>query len=143
MGDSYEKWEQACGRYRAENEKLLGEFALWLRDQGLGDKTIDNHVFNVGFYINEFLLYFEPIPVREGISHVNEFFNDWFIRKAMWLSEDSMKNTATGLKKFYRFLAEIGLVEAVSVQELKVLVREEMPNWLLALRKYESMVPGW
>ena len=40
MKDEYANYEQECERIRAENGKLLEEFAEWLSAKGLTSKTI-------------------------------------------------------------------------------------------------------
>ncbi len=69
MSDSYQEYELACQQARERNSQLLGQFATWLKAKQLTQKTIDNHLTNVDFYINEFLLYEDPITEAEdGIT---------------------------------------------------------------------------
>lgn len=138
MDDDYEKWERACREIRTENAKLLAGFEGWLRGQGLGEKTIESHVGNVGFYINEYLLYSDATPAREGAALVGGFFGEWFIRKAMWASAASIKKTAAGLKKFYWYLFETGQMEGLDLEFLQETIEEMMPEWLAALRRYDE-----
>ena len=63
----------------------------------------------------------------------------WFIKKAMWSSEASIKSNATSLKKFYTFMNEKGLVDNKTLQDLKDTIKEEMPEWLAAIRKYDDL----
>lgn len=143
MSDDHRKWEQACRKIRKENQQLLDQFANCLAAKGLGEKTIRDHVSNVDLYINEYLLYYEAIPAAHGVASAGEFFGDWFIRKAMWASENSIKKTATGLKKFYQFLFTLGRVKADDVQDLRDVLRDEMPRWLAALRRHDSASEEW
>ena len=61
MADDYEKYELECNRIRKENIKLLKNFAQWLKNANLKDKTIKQHVENIDFYINEYLLYEDAV----------------------------------------------------------------------------------
>ncbi len=134
----YEQYEIECEKIRAANSKLLTDFADWLRAAGLADRTIARHVDNIDFYLNEFLLYEEAIDAPDGISEVNMFLGYWFIRKAMWASEGSIKSNATSLKKFYTWLAERGLVSKPDLVDLKATIKEEMPEWLATVRRYDD-----
>lgn len=69
MSDSYQEYELACQQERERNSQLLEQFATWLKAKQLTQKTINNHLTNVDFYINEFLLYEDPITeASEGIA---------------------------------------------------------------------------
>jgi len=83
---SYEQYEKECKRIRKENENLLIDFKKWLSGKKLSKKTIDKHVSNVDFYINDFLLYEDAIEAADGVSSMGMFLGYWFIRKAMWSS---------------------------------------------------------
>ena len=69
----------------------------------------------------------------------------WFIRKAMWASQISIKGNATSLKKFYTFMHEKGLVDKEDLIDLKQTIKEEMPEWLATLRRFDdqSIEDAW
>ena len=71
--DDYEKYEEDCKAIRESNERLLKEFGRWLKSSGLSEKTIKNHISNIDFYINEYLLYEEAIEVVDGVHKVSIF----------------------------------------------------------------------
>ena len=48
----------------------------------------------------------------------------------MWSSVTTTKETVVGLKKFYLYLAEIGLVDASEYQEFLAEVKSKMPERL-------------
>ena len=48
----------------------------------------------------------------------------------MWSSVTTTKETVAGLKKFYLYLAEIGLVDASEYQEFLAEVKSKMPERL-------------
>ncbi len=127
---SYEDFEEESEAIREENRILLEGFEESLRQSGLKDKTIRKHVQNVDFYINDYLLYDSCTPAKEGVSAINGFFNWFFPRKAMWSSRASTKETAASLKKFYKFLAEMGAMPPADYLFLLAEVKSEMPEWL-------------
>lgn len=131
--DDYDKWEQECEEVRKENGALLNNFEQWLTAKGLKPKTIRNHVGNVDFYINEYLLYYDPITRPEhGVSAILGFFEDWFPRKALWANPTNVKGTAASLKKFYQFLFEKGTVEKEDLHDLKEEIKASLPDWVEA-----------
>jgi hypothetical protein len=138
MGD-YEKYEAACKQIRKANESLLDEFKASLQSAGLSQRTIKNHVDNVGFYINEFLLYEDAVEAKEGVHNVSMFLGYWFIRKALWASSSSIKSSATSIKKFYSLLVEKGLVDHADFEMLGETIKEGMPEWLEAVSRFDSV----
>ncbi len=137
--DDYEKYEKECERIRDANEHQLDEFESWLKASGLSEKTIYNHRTNIDFYVNEFLLYADTIEAKNGIHSIGMFLGDWFIRKAMWASRANIKSNAASLKKFYTFLHEKDLITKEDLTLMKRSIKEEMPEWLATLERYDSM----
>jgi hypothetical protein len=135
----YEKYEKECNRIQQDNSKLLDEFGAWLEGKGLTDNTVQKHVSNIEFYINHFLLYEDAIEARDGALKIGMFLGDWFIRKAMWSSVQHIKSNAASLKKFYKFMFEKGQIEQENLDDLYDIIKEEMPDWENAMRKYDDL----
>ena len=87
--------------------KYLELFKNKLESDGLSNSTIKEHVFNTRFYLNDYLTYYEYIPMEKGMSYICEFFSDWFIRKVMWSTPASIKSNISSLKKFYKLMVEL------------------------------------
>jgi site-specific recombinase XerD len=138
MVDDYEQYEIECEKIRESNEKLLEDFENWLRRSNLADKTIDKHAENIDFYVNEYLLYEDAIEPQNGLFSVSRFLGYWFIKKAMWASKASIKSNAASLKKFYTYLYERGLVDKEDLDSLKKTIKEEMPEWLATVGRYDD-----
>ena len=136
--NEYEKYEDDCKKIRTDNKKLLVEFETWLKSAGISKKTINNHLSNIDFYINEYLLYEDTIEAKDGIQGVSMFLGYWFIKKAMWASQTSIKSNAASLKKFYVFLLEKGLIKKENLNELEETIKDEMPEWLATLKQYDD-----
>ena len=83
-----------------QHEELLNIFKEDLSN--LSDKTIKKHIQNVDFFINEYLLNRNNANYEEVNNEVDLFFRDFFIRKCMWSSPNSIKETAARFKKFYK-----------------------------------------
>jgi len=135
----YEKYEKECDRIRQDNIQLLHKFDAWLEEKALADDTIQKHVSNIEFYINHFLLYEEAIEAKDGALKIGIFLGDWFIRKAMWSSVQHIKNNAASLKKFYKFMLEKGQIEQEDLDDLHEIIKEEMPDWIDAMREFDNL----
>ena len=136
--DEYEKYEMDCKKIIKANEHLLNEFEVRLKSSGLSQKTINKHVSNIDFYINEYLLYEEATEAKDGIYAVGMFLGYWFIKKAMWASRSNIKGYATSLKKFYAFFHEKGLIDKEDLTYLNQTIKEDMPEWLATMERYED-----
>ena len=134
--DSYEQYEKECERIREENEKLLDDFAQWLAEKNLAQKTINKHVSNVDFYINEFLLYEDAIEAADGAGEIGYFLGYWFIKKALWANKSHIKSNATSLKKFYQFMLEKGEIAKDDYEELKETIKLDMEEWLATMDRF-------
>jgi len=138
MIDEYAEYEKACKRIRKQNEKLIEEFGSWLNAKGLSDTTVRRHCENAEFYINQYLLYEDAVDAKSGVGDVNMYLGYWFIRKAMWASEASIKSNAASIKKFYTFMLDKGEVNTEDLDDLKYTIKEEMPIWLATLSRYDD-----
>ena len=63
--DDYEKYENDCKEIRRNNKQLLGEFERSSKSSGLSENTINNHVSNIDFYVNEYLLVACRVSARD------------------------------------------------------------------------------
>jgi site-specific recombinase XerD len=136
--DSYEQYEKDCQRIRNQNAKLLKDLENHLVEKKLSIKTIKKYCANIDFYINEFLLYEEPIEAPEGATEIGRFLGYWFIKKAMWASPTAIRENASSLKTFYQFLHERGAITKETLDTLKRTIKEEMPEWLETIKRYDD-----
>jgi len=134
----YEQYEKECKKIRKENEALLSAFEIWLSSKNLTRKTIDRHISNVDFYINEFLLYEDSIKAADGMNEIGMFLGYWFIKKAMWANKAAIKENAASLKKFYQYLHEDGKITKDSLQDMKERIKEDMPEWVATMERYDD-----
>lgn len=136
VNPEYEAYEKACAEIRETNDEYLDGFEVWLMNKGLSQKTIDKHISNVDFYINEFLCRYDAQDVTHGCVSIDTFLGDWFIRKAP-SSCTGIKDNAAGIKKFYEYLLERNIVMLDDYVYLCATIRDEMPSWLSTMRRYE------
>ena len=134
----YEEIEEKCKTICQNNIKLLEDFYAWLKVKRLTDQTIRVHINNIDLFINHFLLYEDAYEAKDGVGEVNEFFDDWFIRKTTWSTINQIKANVASLKKFYIFMFEKGEIEQEDLDDLRDTIKEEMPNWITAMKQYEN-----
>ena len=135
----YTDYEGQCQAVREENTEILDAFQSWLYEKNLSESTVRKHRDNIDFYINEFLLYAEPKRPADGVDEVRLFLGYWFIRKAMWANETNIRSNAASLKKFYDFMLERGEVTRDAVKELKETIKEELPDWVETVKRYDDL----
>jgi len=135
---NYKEYEKECKRIREENKELISGFENWLSSKGLSQKTIDKHTLNVDFYVNEFLLYEDAIEAKDGVGEIGMFLGYWLIKKALWANKTSIRENASSLKKFYQYLYEIGKVSEEDFLTLKETIKEDMPDWLATMDRYDD-----
>lgn len=75
--DEYEVYEKECQEIRETNEELLELFEKDMMDKGLADKTINRHLSNVDFYINEYMLREDAMPMEDGVGMLDMFLGDF------------------------------------------------------------------
>ena len=56
----------------------------------------------------------------------------------MWSNKTTIKTNATSLKKFYGFMAEQGLIKPEELASLKQQIKDELPDWLEAVERYNN-----
>lgn len=135
----YELYEKECKKIIEDNEKYIDCFYDYLDEKGLTDRTISNHLYNVSFYLNNFLLYYEPLHMKDGCYHLDAFLGNWFIRKAMWSSVGTIKSTAASIKKFYACMLENDLIEREDYQNLVMTIKKNKDRWIETMEEYDSM----
>ena len=60
---------------QSQNKKILDDFEEYLKNAGLTSKTISNHLDNIDFYINHYLLYDEFVSPDKGNYRLDDFFS--------------------------------------------------------------------
>ncbi len=128
----YKEYEEKCEEVRAKNNLYLDEFENDLVVAGLKEKTINNHLSNVYFYINQYLLREEHLEMVEGTGYdkLNDFLGYFFICKCMWSTSGTIKSTAASIKKFYKSMLQRGNIKESDYMELIASIKENMDRWL-------------
>ena len=119
---SYDERVQAINSY---NQPILEDFRAWLKQSGLSEKTVENHVDNIDFFTH-YLVYYEPLTKLDEAdgSDIWMFLTDWFPRKAMWSSVASVKSNIASFKKFFNWLGETGRISPEVVADVLTTLKE-------------------
>ena len=134
----YEEYEKACDAIRRENTNLLEVFENHLANNGLSQKTINRHIGNVDFYINDYLLYDDVRTMEDGVSRVDDFLGYFFIRKCMWSTPGTIKSTAASIKKFYKCMVDNGRIPKDDYDYLCRVIKDNMSEWQSACEQYND-----
>ena len=134
----YEQYEAAVKEIEKANERHLKTFKKWLEGKKFTEKTINSHINNVEFYINDYLNYYDAQDVKSGCSCIGGFLGDFFIRKAGWSSVAQIKANAASIKKFYACMSEQGVIKEEKYRNLCEEIKEGMEGWLEDMRRYEE-----
>lgn len=140
----FKEWESQVEKTKKHNNKLLIEFEKWLKKKSLKPNTIKNHIDNIEFYANNFLLRYEIIPIEEGALEIGGFLGDYFIRKTCWASKYTIQENIASFKKFYTFLNEIGEISTDEINTMKEIIKEEKADWIEEVINYwDNIKEDW
>lgn len=129
---TYEEYEKKCKEIQAQNDIYLDEFADDLIETGLKPKTINGHLGNVDFYINNFLLREDALDIVSGTDYftIGDFLGNFFIRKCMWSTPKTIKSTAASLKKFYKSMLKRKHIDEIDYDNLMESIDDNMDTWI-------------
>lgn len=136
--NNYNIWEKKVEENHKRNEKFIKEFESWLIQKNLAKKTVRKHLNNASLYINDYLNYYDASTMENGIYYVHGFLDGWFIEKCLWSSRNSLKETATSIKKFYQCMSEKGYVSKDDYNELCSFIRKNMDEFLEQMDSFEN-----
>ena len=80
------------------------------------------------FFLNEFLIRAGALPMEEGISMLDEYLGNFFIRKCMWSTPANIKTNATSIKKFYKCMLEHGKIEKEDSEILCSCIKDSLES---------------
>lgn len=131
-------YELKIEQNRKRNEKFIKEFESWLTQKDLVKKTIRKHLNNVSLYINDYLNYYDVEKMEDGIYSIYGFLDGWFIEKCLWSSRNSLKETASSIKKFYQCMSELGYVTVDDYKKLCREIKDNMDEFLAQMDAFDD-----
>lgn len=140
--DDYDEEPDEAISARKENKKYMDMFLKDLKASGVSDKTIQNHMDNVDFYLTDYLPFTdeECTDMKAGAEAFNlrDFFGYFYIHKCMWSTPNNLKTTGASIKKFYKCMADHGEISKDKYKELCTLFKEEMSDWQEECRRFND-----
>ncbi len=130
--DHAETYEQGVHAIQLANQPILDGFEHSLRQAGLSEQTIKAHVDNIRFFARYLLLYAYSLRRLDEATEGNvyDFLEDWFPRKALWASVSSMKVYLASFKKFFKWMAETGLIAPATVEDVLATLKDSRTLFL-------------
>lgn len=125
------------------NEELLNDFGVKLDEEGLSLKTIRKHLMNISFFGDDFVLAQYEETLDKSMVHVDSFMSDWFVRKAMWSNENTIKENCVSFNRFYKFLYEENKISRESYLYIKDLIKNHKAYWIENVNEYNSGSDDW
>jgi hypothetical protein len=102
--------EDRRGRAGATNEKVLEALRAHLYGSGLSQKVVERDLANVAAFAEPLLDRPEPVSLREiGASEASDHLSR--LRGAAGVKESRRRETATSLKRLFRFLRDTGRMD--------------------------------
>lgn len=137
----YEEYEEKCKEIQEKNKTYLEEFQEDLLEANLANKTIRKHLNNVNFYINTYLLREDALEMINGSDpyYIDNFLGNIFIRKCMWSSPQTIKETAASIKKFYKSMLKRGHIEKTDYQYLVETIKENKDMWIEYCEEFDDL----
>ena len=135
------EYDKQCCEYEERNDKLLDLFTDDLIKVGLKDQTIINHLDNVKFFLNVYLLSYGPSTMEMGISKLDDFLGYFFIRKCLWATPATIKSTAASIKKFYKCMLEHEYICQKDYDDLCLCIKENMKHWQESCIRHDNLNP--
>ena len=81
--------------------------------------------------------------MQEGIHSVSLFLGDWFIRKATWSTEYTIKQNIASFKKFYKCMYEKGNIDKEDYDYLLETIKEDKNDWIHEVNQYNYDFDNW
>lgn len=111
------------------NNKYINNFAAELKKSGLSEKTIKNHISNLDLFLNQYMLKELINNLFNGYGAINMFM-EFYINKCMYSNASGVKELSISIKKFYKFMLDLGFIDDEDLYVLKELINENLDNWI-------------
>ena len=118
------------------NKAIIKAFEQSLRSDGQTKKTIRRHVQNVNLFVIDYMDV-EEIDFKDWPDEINEFF-DWAIRKNVIISQSSLKQFISSVKKFFQFLFKSGKIDSKTSKKVNQEFVEGKDYWEVCVQRLED-----
>ena len=76
--------------------------------------------------------------MEDGYYLVYDFLDGWFIEKCLSSSQNSLKENAASIKKFYDCMSEKGYIKKEEYKQLCNEIKENMDNFLDQMDAFDN-----
>lgn len=138
-------WDEIEADRKDNQDKVrlyLGEFRADLEKAGLKEKTIGRHLSNAELYF-EWMIEHEGYDADDAPSQLDGFLGDWFIRRCMWSTPNSVKTTAASLKKLLTSIMNHGHMVDSEYRNAMHTLRKDLPEWQRKCALYNDPYYEW
>jgi len=111
-------------------------FKKYLINQNLSKNTIQKHIGNVDLYINEYLLYYDAVSMKNGVNDTFGFVS-FYIKKCS-SAPSSLKTALASLKKFYQCMLKYGKIKEEDYKELVQTIKVYISDWMEEATEYNA-----
>lgn len=74
--EEIEQWEKEVEAQKAKNAKIIEGYRKWMQQNKLSNRAIDDHIFNIELFGNNYLVDDEVIPLEEAYEEVDHFLTN-------------------------------------------------------------------
>lgn len=120
------------------NQRYIDKFSDYLKENKLKEKTINKHIDNIVFFLNNYLTREYVYSLFNSADSLNDFFSYFFIHKCTFANVNSMKEFVATFRYFYKYLYENKYINKETYDYTEFLFKEEKENWLEKMKEYDS-----
>jgi site-specific recombinase XerD len=124
-----------------DNKAVIKDFEQSLKSEGLAKKTIKRHLQNVDLFVIDYMDV-EEIEFEDWPDEIDEFF-DWAIRKNVIISQSSLKQFISSVKKFFQFLFNSGKIDSETSKKVNQEFIEGKEYWEVCVQRFEDDIDEW
>ncbi|MBN2797342.1 MAG: SEC-C domain-containing protein [Clostridia bacterium] len=109
--------------------KIIEQFHSALLTENLSYDTVRKHIEKILDYYDDFILvkHYE-LPGKP--EYILEYFNEWVPTQFLFSSQNYVKESITSIRKFYKYLASVNIVDLNFSKEVNNITRENKESWL-------------
>ena len=135
---NFEQWNKEVEMVKKQNQTVLDTFNEWLNAQSVPEGDIKQFIADISFFAQTFLILNEAIPVEKGMSHIDEYLGDFFIREVPWASPETIEGNEKSFLKFYSFLLNTQQISQDDFTYLQHVLSSESDKWVKNYHLYNS-----
>lgn len=131
---AYDQEVKAIQQY---NKPILDEFRGWLENANLSNSVIQKHMWNIILFA-DYLVYDDPLQklVEANSSNVYMFMANWYPRKVLPSSPNSVQSYSASFRKLFRFMVETNRINAERETAVRKTLKQDKQEFLQARSYY-------